>query len=296
MSASSHEAGGLAAGARYGVSSMCSPLRRVLARRPATTGDFAAADWRQPDPGLLTAQHEAFCALLASLGCEVENAAALDGLVDATYIRDPGLVTQRGGVLFQMAKPARQGEPAHLGTALEAAGVPVVARLDGAARADGGDFVWLDPQTLIIGRSYRTNAAGIAQLRTIMAAEGVTVVPVDLPHDLGPGHVLHLMSFLSPVADDLAVVFPPLAPVVLMETLAERGVRVVAVDSAEYAAMACNVLAVRPRQVVMLAGNPLTRRALEQHGCEVHCYDGSEISLKGDGGPTCLTQPLLRAD
>jgi N-dimethylarginine dimethylaminohydrolase len=280
---------------QYGVNSMYAPLRRVLVRRPATAGDFAAADWRQPDPALLMAQHEAFCELLAGLGCEVEVAAALDGLVDATYVRDPGLVTQRGGVVFQMAKPARQEEPGHLGSALEAAGVPVVARLDGAARADGGDFVWLDPQTLLVGRSYRTNAAGLAQLRTIMAAEGVTVVSVDLPHDLGPGHVLHLMSFLSPVAGNLAVVFPPLAPVPLMETLADRGIRVVAVDAGEYAAMACNVLAVRPGQVIMLDGTPVTRRALERHGCEVHSYDGSEISLKGDGGPTCLTQPLLRA-
>jgi len=217
-------------------------------------------------------------------------------LVDATYIRDPGLVTQRGGVVFQMAKPARRDEPGHLGTALEAAGVPVVARLDGAARADGGDFVWLDPQTLLIGRSYRTNAAGVAQMRAIMAAEGVTVLSADLPHDLGPAHVLHLMSFLSPVADDLAVVFPPLAPVALMEVLADRGVTVVAVEAGEYAAMACNVLAVRPRQVIMLEGNPVTQRALERHGCEVHRYHGSEISLKGDGGPTCLTQPLLRAE
>jgi N-dimethylarginine dimethylaminohydrolase len=290
----SQQAGGPGLG--YGVNSMCSPLRRALVRRPATAGDFAAAGWRPPDPGLLRAQHEAFCALLAGLGCQVEVAAALGGLVDATYIRDPGLVTRRGGVLFQMAKPARRDEPSHLGTALGDAGVPVVAGLEGPARADGGDFVWLDPQTLLIGRSYRTNAEGVAQMRTIMAADQVTVCSVDLPHDRGPAHVLHLMSFLSPVADDLAVVFPPLAPVPLMQTLADRGVRVVAVDADEYAAMACNVLAVAPRQVIMLEGNPLTRRALERHGCEVHCYDGSEISLKGDGGPTCLTQPLLRAD
>jgi N-dimethylarginine dimethylaminohydrolase len=275
---------------------MSAPLRRVLVRRPATAGDFGAAGWRQPDPGPLREQHEAFSELLARLGCEVEVAAALDGLVDATYVRDPGLVTRRGGVVFQMAKPARRDEPGHLGAALEAAGVPVVARLAGTARADGGDFVWLDAQTLLIGRSYRTNAEAVAQMRTIMAAEGVTVVSADVPHDRGPGHVLHLMSFLSPVADDLAVVFPPLAPVALMEALADRGVRVVAVDAGEYAAMACNVLPVRPRQVIMLEGCPVTRRALERHGCEVHCYDGSQISLKGDGGPTCLTQPLLRAD
>src|SRR5262249_51129151 len=198
-------------GLRYGVRSMCSPLRRVLVRRPATAGDFAAAHWWQPDPGLLVAQHDAFCELLAGLGCEVEVAAALEGLVDATYIRDRGVVTQRGGVVFQMAKPARRDEPGHLGTALEAAGVPVVARLDGAARADGGDFVWLDPATLLIGRSYRTNAAGVAQMRAVMATEGVTVLSADLPHDLGPDHVLHLMSFLSPVADDLAGGVSPLA-------------------------------------------------------------------------------------
>ena len=127
-------------GLRYGVSSMYSPLRRVLVRRPTTAGDSAAAGWRRPDPRLFMAQHEAFCELLAGLGCEVEVAAALNGLVDATYIRDPGLVTQRGGVVSQMAKPVRWDESSHLGTALEAAGVLVVARLDGAARADRGEL------------------------------------------------------------------------------------------------------------------------------------------------------------
>jgi N-dimethylarginine dimethylaminohydrolase len=124
--------------------------------------------------------------------------------------------------------------------------------------------------------------------------EGVTVDHVDMPHDRGPDHVLHLMSVISPVADDLAVVYPPLAPVPLMQALARRGITVIAVDADEYERMACNVLAVRPRVVVMLDGNPRTRAALERHGCEVHTYEGSEISLKGDGGPTCLTFPLYR--
>ncbi len=280
---------------RAGVRSMVSPLRRVLVRRPAVSGDFAAADWRIPDPDLLERQHDQFFELLASLGCEVEVAAAADGLVDATYVRDPGMVTGRGAILFQMAKPARTAEPALLGTALEAAGVPVIGRLTAAARADGGDIIWLDERTVLAGRSYRTNAEGVRQLREILAAEGVAVGSADLPHDRGPGHVLHLMSVISPVADDLAVVYPPLAPVPLMEELAARGVRIVAVPAAEYETMACNVLAVRPGVLVMLAGNPLTRAALEAEGCEVHVYDGSEISLKGDGGPTCLTAPILRA-
>lgn len=280
--------------ARYGVRSMVAPLRRVLVRRPATAGDFASADWRTPDTELLDRQHDHFWQLLADLGCDVEVAAAADEMVDATYVRDPGMVTGRGAVLFQMAKPARAEEPPLLGTALEAAGVPVVAELSGPARADGGDIIWLDERTLLVGRSYRTNAAGVHQLREILAAEDVVVGSADMPHDRGPEHVLHLMSVISPVADDLAVVYPPLAPVPLMEELAVRGVRIVAVPASEYEAMACNVLAVRPGVVVMLAGNPQTRAALEAEGCEVHDYEGSEISLKGDGGPTCLTAPILR--
>ena len=193
-----------------------------------------------------------------------------------------------------MSKPARTAEPALLGTALTAAGVPVIAQLTGAARADGGDFIWLDEQTMLAGRSYRTNAEGLRQLTRILAAEGATLESVDLPHDRGPGHVLHLMSLISPVADDLAVVYPPLAPVALMQTLAERGIRVIPVDGDEYETMGCNVLAIAPRHVLMVNGNPKTRAALESAGCQVHGYDGSEISLKGDGGPTCLTAPIWR--
>jgi N-dimethylarginine dimethylaminohydrolase len=273
---------------------MSAPLRRVLLRRPSVSGDFAGADWRTPDAVLLARQHEAFGQLLTDLGCEVEVAPPAEGLVDATYVRDPGLVTAAGVVLFQMAKPARVEEPVLLGSALSAAGVPAAARLAGTARADGGDFIWLDERTMLAGRSYRTNAEGLRQLRQILAAEGASLESVDLPHDRGPGHVLHLMSLISPVADDLAVVYPPLAPVALMQALAERGVRVVPVDAGEYETMGCNVLAVEPRRVVMLNGNPRTRAALEAAGCEVHGYDGSEISLKGDGGPTCLTAPVWR--
>jgi dimethylargininase len=287
-------AAGAAPGPRFGVRSMSAPLRRVLLRRPSLAGDFAAADWREPDTGLLARQHEEFGQLLTDLGCQVDVAPAADGLVDATYVRDPGLVTGAGAVLFQMAKPARMAEPALLGEALSAAGVPVAARLAGAARADGGDFIWLDERTMLAGRSYRTNAEGLRQVAQALAAEGAGLDSVDLPHDRGPDHVLHLMSLISPVAGDLAVVYPPLAPVALVQTLADRGVRVVPVDAGEYERMGCNVLAVEPRRVVMLAGNPRTRAALEAAGCEVHEYQGSEISLKGDGGPTCLTAPIWR--
>jgi N-dimethylarginine dimethylaminohydrolase len=287
------ESGTHSAAPRFGVRSESAALRRVLIRRPAVSGDFAGAAWRPPDPVLLARQHEAFGQLLTDLGCQVEIAPPIDGLIDATYARDPGLVTGSGAVLFRMAKPARAAEPEHLGAALSAAGVPVTARLAGTARADGGDFVRLG-DTVLAGRSYRTNAEALRQLAGILAADGARLEAVDLPHDRGPGHVLHLMSVISPVADDLAVVYPPLAPVRLMELLAERGIRVVPVDAAEYQTMGCNVLAVEPRRVVVVNGNPRTRAALEAAGCEVHGYDGSEISLKGDGGPTCLTAPIWR--
>src|SRR6266571_7217059 len=251
----------------FGVRSMVAPLRRVLVRSPAVAGDFAGAAWRFPDPDLLVRQHQRFAELLACLGCAVHVAPALANLVDATYVRDPGLVTGRGAVLFQMAKPARTAEPGHLGAALGAAGVPVTARLSGRARADGGDFIWLDDHTVLAGRSYRTNAEALTQLAAILAREGVTLEQVDLPHDRGPGHVLHLMSLISPVAADLAVVYPPLAPVSLMEALADRNIKVIAVEAEEYQTMGCNVLAVGPRRVVMLNGNPRRRAALQSAGC-----------------------------
>jgi N-dimethylarginine dimethylaminohydrolase len=277
----------------FGVRSMTAPLRRVLVSAPALTGDFAAAGWREPDPAPLARQHEAFCELLESLGSEVVVAPAQEGLVDAVFPYDPAFVTQAGTIVLQMAKPQRQGEPERLARACEAAGAPIAGRLTGTARADGGDLFWLDEHTLAAGRGYRTNAEAHRQLGELLAAEGAVLERCDLPHDRGAGHVLHLMSVVSPVADNLAVVFEPLAPVPLLELLDERGIRRIPVDPEEYETIACNVLAVRPGVVIMADGNPRTRAALEAAGCEVHTYHASELS-KGDGGPTCLTRPLLR--
>jgi N-dimethylarginine dimethylaminohydrolase len=278
----------------YGVRSMTAPLRRVLVRRPATAGDWDGAGWRVPDPDLLVRQHDAFCELLASLGAQVEVADALDGQVDAVYMHDPLIVSGRGGIALQMAKPARRREPAHAAEELERRGVPLLGRLDGDAYADAGDRFWLDPETAVVGLGYRTNLAGAAALAELLAPEGVRVETYDMPHDLGPAHVLHLQSFLSAVSDDLYVIYEPLAPVRLLQDLRARGIDWVAIDGDSYIAMGCNVLAVRPGVAVMVDGVPAVRRALEARGVEVHVYDGSELTLKGDGGPTCLTAPLLR--
>lgn len=281
-------------GARYGVTSMVAPLRRVLIRRPATAGDWAGAGWRTPDPALLARQHERFAALLDALGVEVETAPALDGLVDAVYMHDPLIMSARGGIPLQMAKPVRAREPGHAAEALAQLGVPVLGTLDGDAYADGGDRVWLDERTIALGLGYRTNRAGAAALQRLLEPEGIHVETYDMPHDQGPSFVLHLQSCLSAVTESLAVVYEPLAPVRLLQDLEARGIERIAIDRESYDAMGCNILAVRPGVVVMVDGVPAVRRALERHGVEVHVYDGSELSLKGDGGPTCLTAPLLR--
>lgn len=278
----------------YGVTSMTAPLRRVLVRRPSLDGDWAGAAWRTPDPARLAGQHEAFCALLEELGAQVEVAEPLDGMVDAVYMHDPLVVSGRGGIALRMAKPARQDEPAHAAAELERLGVPVLGALEAPALADGGDRFWLDERTMAVGLGYRTNQAGVAALAELVAPEGIAVEAYDMPHDQGPGSVLHLQSFLSAVADRLAVVYEPLAPVRLLGDLRERGWDWIAVEPEDYAAMGCNVLAVRPGVAVMVDGAPGVRRALAQRGIEVYAYDGSELSLKGDGGPTCLTAPLLR--
>jgi N-dimethylarginine dimethylaminohydrolase len=276
------------------VSSMTAPLRRVLVRRPATSGDWAGAGWRTPDPVALERQHEAFCALLADLGAHVEVAPALPGLVDAVYMHDPLIVSARGAVPLRMAKPARREEPEHAAAELERLGVPILGRLSAPAYADGGDRFWLDSSTVAIGLSWRTNRAGAEAIAALLAPEGVMVETYVTPHDEGPAHVLHLQSFVSAVAEDLCVVFEPLAPVRFLQHLRERGVDWIPVDEVSYLAMGSNVLAVRPGVVVVCDGAPAVRRALEARGVEVHAYDGSEVSIKGDGGPTCLTAPLER--
>ena len=280
--------------AAFGVTSMTAPLRRVLVRRPATAGDWGGAGWRVPDPAALQRQHEAFCALLEDLGAQVEVAPAFDGLLDAVYMHDPLLVTGAGAIPLRMRKPARAREPVHAREELERLGVPILGALPGGAYADGGDRFWLDDRTMAIGLGHRTNRSGARAVAALAAAEGVEVEAYDMPYDRGPTHVLHLQSFLSAVTAELCVVFEPLAPVRLLDDLRERGMTWIAIGEDDYDAMGCNVLAVRPGVVVVVDGVPAVRRALERAGVEVHAYEGSELSLKGDGGPTCLTAPLLR--
>lgn len=274
---------------------MAGTLKRVLVRPPLPED---AARWREhswraaPDHSAAAAEHESFCALLEEAGAEVVVSRHEPGNPDAIYVYDPVLVGEDGAVLLRPGKESRRGEPSALQDALEAASVPVAAKVTEPALAEGGDTVWLDERTLLLGIGYRTNAEAVPALEA--AFPGVEVVPFDLPHWTGAGDVMHLMSLISPLDVDLAVVYPRIAPVRLMHVLAEREIEVVEVPDDEFESQGPNVLALGPRRALALDANPETRRRMERSGVDVVVYRGDEISKKGDGGPTCLTRPLLR--
>jgi dimethylargininase len=279
----------------YGARSMTATLRRVLVRPPqlADAVRWSEYGWRAaPDPAAAADEHEAFRRLLEEAGAEVVLAAGEPGNPDAIYAYDPLLVGDDGAVLLRPGKRSRLGEPEALAADLEKVGVPVSFRIEPPGTVDGGDTLWLDRDTLLVGRGYRTNAAGVEQLAH--AFPDAQVLSYDLPHWNGAGEVMHLMSLISPLADDLALVYPRLAPVRLLELLHNRGIAIVDVPDEEFETMGPNVLALAPRRALALEGNNETRRRMEAAGVEVVTYRGDEISRKGDGGPTCLTRPLLR--
>lgn len=286
--------------AGYGAQSMTAPLRRVLMRRPGP--EMAAADparWHYTsaiDLEEARGAHDAFADALRAWDVEVlYHEEPLPEHADSVFVFDPALVTDRGTLLLSMGKELRRGEEEPLARTLQACGVPICGRLEGAARCEGGDTMWLDHDTLAVGRGFRTNAEGVRQLRALLAPLGVTVLDYDLPYFTGPEACLHLLSLISPVDDDLAVAYPPLMPTAFWEELKRRGVRLLEVPEEEFArTQATNVLCVAPRRVIMLAGSPVTQGLLEEAGCEVVTFPGEPLSFKAEGGPTCLTRPVWR--
>ena len=260
------------------------------------------AQWRAlnfgaaPDYARAVDEHDCFVDILRAAGAEVhclppDRSTTLDSI----YVRDASIVTPAGIVLCRMGKPARQGEPAAQERAYRRFGdsFTIAGEIREPGRIEGGDLIWLDERTMVVGRGYRTNTEGIRQLRAIVG-DSVEIVEVPLPHWRGPSDVMHLMSLISPVDRAAAVVYSRLLPVPFRELLLERGFALIEVPEDEFDTMGCNVLALAPRKCLMLSGNPRTRRALERAGVEVLEYEGGEISVKGAGGPTCLTRPIDR--
>jgi N-dimethylarginine dimethylaminohydrolase len=247
------------------------------------------------DFGKAVEEYEAFLAILRKYVPEIHFLPQdpRTGL-DSVYVHDPIIVTRRGVVLMNMGKSQRRGEPAAMKDFFLREGAPILGELTEEAIMEGGDTVWIDDFTIAVGQSYRSNTKGLQQLHAILDEE-IEIIPVSLPHWHGPDECLHLMSFISPVDEKLAVVYSKLMPVPFRNLLLNRGYHFIEVPDEEYNTMACNILAIRPGLALMIAGNPKTRNLLEKAGIEVIEFQGSEICLKGGGGPTCLTHALWRA-
>jgi arginine deiminase len=284
--------------------SMVAPLRRVVVKTPENAFRSTAAierEWkdlnylRAPNLERSSREHASFVSLISQGGAEVLYLPADDRTgLDSIYVHDPILMTDSGMVVLQTGKPARRGEGPAFAGAAQKWNIPVFGKIEGEATAEAGDMLWLDGHTLLVGRGFRTNASGIEALTALLRTIDVKVTSFDLPYWHGVNEVLHLQSFISLIDNNLALIYRSLVPVAMFELLNRRGIQLIDVPESEYDSLACNVLTIAPRNVVMVAGNPITRSRIENAGCRVSEFDGSEICLPGSGGPTCLTRPVHR--
>lgn len=291
---------------QYGSQSMIGELKGVVVKRPQEAyrdRTQVTAQWRalnylsEPDFDVAVAQHAAFMRLLAECGAEICYApAAPETGLDSVYVHDPVIVCNGGVILCNMGKAARRGEPAALGAYLEQLGLPVLGAITSDGLLEGGDVLWVDARTVAVGVGYRTNVEGIRQLAALLGDLVDEIIPVHLPHWTGPQDCLHLQSNISLIDRDLALVYSRLLTVPFRQWLLARGFQLIEVPDEEYASLGCNALAVAPRRCILIEGNPVTQARLEAAGAQVLTFPGSEICVKGAGGPTCLTRPFWRGE
>jgi arginine deiminase len=289
---------------KFGGQSEIDQIKSVLLKRPkdAFIGqDNIQSQWKElnylasPDYDKALKEYDNFIEHLKKSVPEIYYLPQDDKTgLDSIYVHDPVIITNKGAILCNMGKEKRRAEPQAAGEFLLKLGLPILGSITGEGRLEGGDVVWIDECTLAVGLGYRTNEEGIRQLKELTGDFVDEFIVVPLPHWKGPGEVLHLMSLISPVDHDLAVVYSGFLPVPFREWLLRRGIRLLDVPDSEFETMACNILAVSPSKCIMISGNSQTKQMLEDKGIEVWEYEGGEISKKGAGGPTCLTRPLLR--
>jgi len=286
----------------FGSQSMAAPLRRVLMRSAANAMSGAdRAAWHYGpgfDPVKAASQHALLAELVAASGAEIEWIEdTADGLSDSVFTHDPSLMTDRGALILSMGKPLRAREPSLHEETYKRLGIPILGRVEAPGQVEGGDCVWVDARTLAIGRGVRSNQEGIQQVSNLLTPLGVSVYGFDLPLWQGEEACLHLMSVISPLADDLALVYSPLLPAPFYQMLKARGIRLVEGDPQEFAAsngLSLNVLPTSPRKVIAVAGFPRTKAAMEAAGCTVEIFEADALCIACEGGPTCLTRPILR--
>lgn len=249
----------------------------------------------KPDYHKAIDDYEKFIEIFTSQNVDVQFLEQDDTTgMDSIYVRDAAIATNEGMLICNMGKEQRKGEPSRQMEHYLQHGESILSTFQGTATIEGGDVAWLNDRILAVARGYRTNEEGINQLRQFLLNIAEEVVVMDSPHYKGPADVFHLMSVLSPIDKDLAVVYSPLMTVPFRERLLSMGIKFVEVPDEEFDSLGCNVLAIAPRVCVMVKGNPITKSRLEEAGARVIEFDGAEISLKGSGGPTCLTRPLTR--
>lgn len=286
----------------YGSQSMAGPLRRVLMR--SAKGAMHGADaerWHYGpgfDAGRAAQQHAGLADLVRDSGAEIVWLDdRQDGLADSVFTHDPSLTTDFGAIILRMGKRLREPEPSVHEAAYAGLGIPILGRIAAPGQVEGGDCVWVDATTLAVGRGVRTNQFGIQQLADLLGPKGISVYGFDLPLWHGEEACLHLMSVISPLADDLALVYSPLLPAPFYQMLKERGIRLVEGDADEFFAsngLSLNVLPTAPREVIAVAGFPKTQAAMEAAGCTVRTFEADALCIACEGGPTCLTRPMLR--
>jgi N-dimethylarginine dimethylaminohydrolase len=289
---------------RFNGHSMVGPLERVLVCSPRAAGwnlPERATRWQElgfhhlPDFPKAHLQHEAFCRELAHAGAEVIELDASEELsLDAAYAHDASLATDFGLIEMRPGKPNREAEGAHHARFSERIGIPVFGTIKYPGGSEAGDILWLDAKTLLIGQGYRTNAASIQQMRNLLAPKNVEVLTAPLPYGNGPSECLHLMSLISLLDEQTALVDLPWLAVETVELLKSRGFRFIEIDYAERGTLACNVLSLGNNRLLAIEENQNTNIKLRQAGFDVRTFPGNEICVNGSGGPTCLTRPLLR--
>ena len=283
---------------------MYRPLERVIVKHPNTAflnQDHLAINWKtfnyleEPKFEESVREFTDFIAILEKYVPQIDYLPASSEVgMDSLYAHDPVKFTPEGAIILKSGKKLRQPEATVYREFLIEKGIKIVGELTGDAMSDGGDIVWLDDKTLVVGRGYRTNDEAIRQLKEMTASFVNEFIVVQLPHDQGEAECLHLMSFISMVDHDLAVVHSRLMPVFFRQLLMERGIQLIEVPEVEYHNLGCNVLALAPRVCVIVSGNDSTKQQLIDAGATVYEYKGEEISVKGTGGPTCLTSPVVR--
>ena len=289
----------------FNCNNMVDPIKKILLNHPKNAffnqkkidSEFKELNFFDaPDYNESLHEYEAFIDILKSHNIEMyfldrDNT----NTIDSIYAHDPFIISNDGAIICNMGKKNRVSEIENIKIFLKNNDIPILGEISAPGKLEGGDIVWIDKHNIAVGIGYRSNIEGAKQLGEILSGIVKNVIPVPLPHWNGPGDCLHLMSNLSPIDSNLFLVYSKLLPVQFIQYLEKNKIELIEVPFKEYETMACNVLAIAPREVIMLEGNPITKKLLEKENVIVHTYKGSEISLKGAGGPTCLTKPLLRS-